>query len=147
MLAIDEDLMILEQAIEKFVTAFCRSAVAINYKEKRKLFLEDSSLQHQIVAFQDLQKKYQELEVFSAYRPEIKELRRKIYQTKRIIDLDDKVVAFRQAEVAVQECLANLSKDLSAAVSETIFVDTGLPLAPHKKHHSKGWGNNIREGK
>ena len=39
---------------------------------------------------------------------------------------------------------ANLGEEIAQAVSDQIFIDTGLPLAPHKPHHKKG-DTNIKE--
>ncbi|MFR4845386.1 MAG: YlbF family regulator, partial [Streptococcus sp.] len=40
--------------------------------------------------------------------------------------------------------LANLGEEIAQAVSDQIFIDSGLPLAPHKPHHKKG-DTNIKE--
>ena len=55
------------------------------------------------------------------------------------------MIAYRQAEVALQEVLAELSSLLSQSISSDIFVDTGLPLAPKRPKHGHGRGDNIRE--
>ncbi len=54
---------------------------------------------------------------------------------KRQIDLNEVVIGYRQAGVRFTDCLANLGEEF---VSSQIFIDTGLPLAPHKPHHKKG---------
>ena len=80
-------------------------------------------------------------EVAAAFRSEVAEIRRQLFKEKRGIDINEKVSQLRQSEVAVQKNLAELSQKISSTISSDIFVETGLPLAPHKSHYgncSKG---------
>lgn len=72
---------------------------------------------------------------YAVFRPEVKEICRQLLQKKRELDLNRTVSLLRQNEVAVQTILAELTQEISSVISPTIFVDTGLPLAPHKSHH------------
>ena len=73
-----------------------------------------------------------------------KNMKRQVLRMKRQIDLNEVVIAYRQAELDLQAIMASLSQDIAQAVSDQIFIDTGLPLAPHKPHHKKG-ATNIKE--
>ena len=146
MLSINQKLFAIEDAMEEVVVTFLQLDSVQQYKKVRRDFLLDDELQKSILAFQDLQDNYQEVKDFTEYRPEVQELRRHLFQKKRELDIHKKVVKLRQSEVAVQEVLASLSQRITIAVSGDIFVDTGLPLAPHKPSHQKGWGHNIKEG-
>ncbi len=81
---------------------------------------------------------------YEAFRPDVRELKRQVLRMKRQIDLNEVVIAYRHAEFDLQTILANLGEEIAQAVSGQIFIDTGLPLAPHKPHHKKG-DTNIKE--
>ena len=145
MLNIDEQLLDVDDAIEELLIALFELETVKNFKKSKEQFLLDESLQKDIQKFQELQNQYEEIKEFEAFRPEVKEVKRRLFQQKRLLDINEKVILLRQNEVAVQEILASLSQAIAASISKDIFVDTGLPLASHKPVHKKG--NNIRERK
>ncbi|XCY66165.1 hypothetical protein ABG807_12180 [Streptococcus iniae] len=51
----------------------------------------------------------------------------------------------RYAEVDLQKILAHVSVAIAEAISPTIFVDTGLPLAAKKESPHKELYQNIKE--
>jgi hypothetical protein len=71
-------------------------------------------------------------------------LKRQVLRMKRQIDLNEVIIGYRQAEFDLQIILASLGEEVAQAISNQIFIDTGLPLAPHKPHHKKG-DTNIKE--
>ena len=101
-------------------------------------------LQEQLFAFQELKDSYDTAKAYEAFRPDVRELKRQVLRMKRQIDLNEVVIGYRQAEFDLQTILANLGEEIAQAVSDQIFIDTGLPLAPHKPHHKKG-DTNIKE--
>lgn len=135
MLAIDEQLLEIDEAIDDVAQTFFTLDSVKSYLEIKQEFLADSALQKKIAHFQELKQSYEENKDYLAFRPEVRELRRQLIKEKRILDMNEKVSRLRQSEVEVQEILAELSQKVSFAISPTIFVDTGLPLAPHKSHH------------
>ena len=136
MLAIDEHLFEIDEAIDEVAKAFLALDDVQAYLEIKKIFLADAALQESISEFQDLKQSYEE----------VKEICRQLLQKKRELDLNGTVSLLRQNEVAVQTILAELTQEISSVISPTIFVDTGLPLAPHKSHHqncSKGEKRDV----
>lgn len=136
MLAIDEHLFEIDEAIDEVAKAFLALDDVQAYLEIKKIFLADAALQESISEFQDLKQSYEE----------VKEICRQLLQKKRELDLNRTVSLLRQNEVAVQTILAELTQEISSVISPTIFVDTGLPLAPHKSHHqncSKGEKRDV----
>ena len=136
MLAIDEHLFEIDEAIDEVAKAFLALDDVQAYLEIKKIFLADTALQESISEFQDLKQSYEE----------VKEICRQLLQKKRELDLNRTVSLLRQNEVAVQTILAELTQEISSVISPTIFVDTGLPLAPHKSHHqncSKGGKRDV----
>lgn len=147
MLIINDQLVAIDEAIDQLVSQIVGLEVAEAYKKARQDFLADQELQKDILYFQSLKEEYDEVKEFASFRPEVSQMRRELFAQKRRIDLNENLIHLRQCEVEFQKLLAQLSKELSQAVSADIFVDTGLPLAPHKPPHKSGRGNNIKERK
>ncbi|WP_313966987.1 YlbF family regulator [uncultured Streptococcus sp.] len=144
MLIIDEELLAIDQAIDSLILHFLGLPEVEDYRLKRQKFEKDRGLQKQLLEFQELREIYEEAQKYEAYRSDVRDLKRQILRIKRQIDLNEVVIAYRQAELDLQTIMASLGKDLAQAVSDQIFMDTGLPLAPHKPHHKKG-ATNIKE--
>ncbi|MGT2836880.1 YlbF family regulator [Streptococcus macacae] len=145
MLHIDNHFLEIETAIEELAEAFLDLEVVSHYRQAQKAFLADDSLQKEIALFQKMNEEYTQQKAFIKFRPEVRQLRKELLAQKRQLDINDKVVRMRRAEVELQETLAELTQEIACSVSPDIFVDTGLPLAPHKPLHKKGRGNNIKE--
>lgn len=144
MLIINEELLAIDQAIDCLVSYFLKLPEVENYRLKRQKFENDRELQEQLFAFQKLKDSYDTAKAYEAFRPDVRELKRQVLRMKRQIDLNEVVIGYRQAEFDLQTILANLGEEIAQAVSDQIFIDTGLPLAPHKPHHKKE-DTNIKE--
>lgn len=130
MLIIDEELLAIDQAIDSLILHFLGLPEVEDYRLKRQKFEKDRGLQKQLLEFQELREIYEEAQKYEAYRSDVRDLKRQILRIKRQIDLNEVVIAYRQAELDLQTIMASLGKDLAQAVSDQIFMDTGLPLAP-----------------
>lgn len=144
MLIINEELLAIDQAIECLVSYFLKLPEVENYRLKRQKFENDRELQGQLFAFQELKDSYEEVKEYAAFRPDVRDLKRQVLRMKRQIDLNEVIIGYRQAEFDLQTILASLGEEVAQAISNQIFIDTGLPLAPHKPHHKKG-DTNIKE--
>ena len=144
MLIINEELLAIDQAIDSLVSHFLMLPEVDAYRLSRPQFENDKELQKQLFAFQELKDSYDTAKAYEAFRPDVRELKRQVLRMKRQIDLNEVVIGYRQAEFDLQTILANLGEEIAQAVSDQIFIDTGLPLAPHKPHHKKG-DTNIKE--
>ena len=134
----------IDQAIECLVSYFLKLPEVENYRLKRQKFENDRELQEQLFAFLELKDSYDTAKEHEAFRPDVRELKRQFLRMKRQIDLNEVVIGYRQAEFDLQTILANLGEEIAQAVSDQIFIDTGLPLAPHKPYHKKE-DTNIKE--
>ena len=115
-----------------------------NYRLKQQRFKNARELQELLLEFQELKESYDKAKGYEAFRADVRDLKRQVLRMKRQIDLNEVVIGYRQAEFDLQTILANLGEEIAQAVSDQIFIDTGLPLAPHKPHHKKG-DTNIKE--
>lgn len=145
MLIINEELLAIEEAIDDLVVAFLNLPEVENFRFKRQQFNESQDLQEALKDFQNQKKAYQELEAYAQYRSDIKDMKRQLLRQKRELDVDPLVQSYKEAEVDLQKIMATMSQELSQAISRQIFVDTGLPLAPHKPPHQHGKKTNIKE--
>lgn len=145
MLIINDQLVAIDEAIDQLVAQIVQLEVAGAYKKAKQEFLADQELQTDILYFQNLKENYDKMKEFANFRPEVSKMRRELFEQKRRIDLNDNLIHLRQCEVELQKLLAQLTKELSQAVSADIFVDTGLPFDSHKSPHKPGRGNNIKE--
>ncbi|EJN93348.1 YlbF family regulator [Streptococcus ratti] len=146
MLKMDDQLLAIDDALDDVIAAFLDLDTVKAYQVAVKAVSADEELQKQIDTFQHLKADYDRQQFFGKYRPEVAQLRKAVLRQKRQLDLNDKMIAMRRAEVDLQTVLAEVSQKIAAAVSPDIFVDTGLPLAPRKAPHKKGRGKNIKEG-
>ncbi|MFC3927122.1 YlbF family regulator [Streptococcus caprae] len=144
MLKIDASLFELDEAIDQIVLALKAEPEVQAYLGAKAELEADDVLVQEILDFGQAKEAYQAIEEFASFRPEVRQQRRELLSRKRELDLNDKVVCFRQAEVDLQRRLAELTEQLVSSVSETIFVDTGLPLTARRPNHHKG-GTSIRE--
>lgn len=144
MLIINEELLAIDQAIDSLVLHLLRLPEVDNYRLKRQKFENARELQELVLEFQELKESYDKAKEYEAFRPDVRELKRQVLRMKRQIDLNEVVIGYRQAEFDLQTILASLGEEVAQAVSDQIFMDTGLPFAPHKPHHKKG-ATNIKE--
>mgnify|MGYP003298146268 CR=1 FL=1 len=144
MLIINEELLAIDQAIECLVSCFLKLPEIENYRLKQQRFKNARELQELLLEFQELKESYDKAKGYEAFRADVRDLKRQVLRMKRQIDLNEVVIGYRQAEFDLQTILANLGEEIAQAVSDQIFIDTGLPLAPHKPHHKKG-DTNIKE--
>lgn len=121
--------------MDEVVDAFLALDSVCRYRQAQGDFLADNPLQQKIQDFQEHKQHYKTLEPYARFRPEVRQLRRQVFQEKRQLDLEGKVSALRQHEVALQQILAELAQTIATAFSADIFIDSGLPLASHHKPH------------
>ena len=103
MLIIDDQLLELDDTIEELVTAITQTEQAKTYQVAKIAFDTDESLQEMIADFTLKKTAYEQVADYAAYLPEVKDKKKVLYKLKRQLDLHPKVIAFRQAEVALQE--------------------------------------------
>lgn len=145
MLVISEEFIAIEEAVDQLVADLKKMPQYKAYAEAKAAVEADMSLQVEMRKFQNIKQSYAASETLQAYRPEVRQLRREMLAQKRSLDCHPLVVAMRLAQVDFQVILANISEEIAGAVSESIFVDTGLPLASKRPRHPSGPYQNIKE--
>ncbi|MGO2656989.1 MAG: YlbF family regulator [Lactococcus lactis] len=125
MLIIDQNLLEIDNLLEKIMDEFLKFPEVEAYQKAKVDFMADENLQSQLKALQDNSE-------YIAFRPELRALQHEI-------NLNEKVYAFRLAENDLQQILTALTKKITNSISEQIYVDENLPLkgGQHGRHHGK----------
>ena len=123
MLIIDENLLEIEDLLERLVSELAHLPEVKAYRQAKSAFLADTILQEQLAQLS-------ENSAFISYRSELKKLQREI-------NMNEKVYALRLAENDLQGILSDLTKKITQGISEHIYVDENLPLkgGRHGRYH------------
>lgn len=123
MLIIDENLLEIDDLIDKILVEFAKFPEVRAYRQAKSNFLDDKKLQEKIA-------RLNENADFITFRPELKILQKEV-------NVDDKVYALRLAENDIQTILSVLTKKITSSISEKIIVDENLPLkgGGHRGRH------------
>lgn len=125
MLIINEQLFEIDDLIDEVIKDFLNLPEVNAYRALKKAFEEDEDLQSKLQLLTDNQD-------YIAFRPELVQLRKELL-------LNEKVYQLRVAENDLQELLSELTKDITSAISEHIFVDENLPLKGGSRHGRHHW--------
>ena len=125
MLIIDENLVEIDDLLEKIMDSFLEFPEIKLYQKAKADFMADETLQKQLKVLNDNSD-------YISFRPELETLQHEI-------NTNEKVYALRLAENDVQEILTDLTKKITKSISEQIYVDENLPLkgGQHGRHHGK----------
>lgn len=145
MLKINQELLAIDDAIDQVVKKLMERPETKRYQALKTQFDQDAHLSQLRSEFLALKEDYERVEAYTSYRPEIAQMKRALLQKKRELDLDEITQQLRQSEHDLQSLLARVTQDISQAIDQDIFVDTGLPFAPSKRPHGHQPGQNIRE--
>ncbi|WP_010530429.1 YlbF family regulator [Lentibacillus jeotgali] len=97
-----------------------KSDVMESYEEARKDLNEDAKAQQLIKAFNDIKEHYEEVQRFGRYHPDYNEIMKKVRSSKREMDMNEKVAAFKVAERNLQNMLDEISEYIAFSVSDEI---------------------------
>lgn len=120
MLVINEDLLAIDEAVNRLVKDLVDTDHFQDYLEKKQTFEQDKILQKDILAFKELVIEYEKAKESFASRVDVKNRKRGLIESKRALDLHPNVRALRLAEVAFQEILAQISEAIAETVSSSI---------------------------
>ncbi|MBM7598707.1 cell fate (sporulation/competence/biofilm development) regulator YlbF (YheA/YmcA/DUF963 family) [Virgibacillus halotolerans] len=96
------------------------SEVMESYKSAQQVLNQDKTAQQLIKAFIDMKDNYEDIQRFGSYHPDYNEIMKKVRTTKREMDMNDKVAAFKIAERSLQNLLDEISQYVALSVSEQI---------------------------
>ncbi|MBO0452728.1 MULTISPECIES: YlbF family regulator [Enterococcus] len=88
--------------------------------------------------FQTEKDKFERIAAYGEYAPDYRQQQRKVRISKRALDLNEKVAAFRLAETDFQQLLDEIGIRLAQVISSEIKVDAGNPFFETGNHSCKG---------
>ena len=125
---INEEYFALEDQALQLVETICSGETMASYKEARRLLSQNKAPNAKIKAFNEAKEAYERVEAYPDFAPDYAEIKQRVYQAKRIMDLDESVYRFRTAERELQLLLDKVSERLAHAVSPDILVSAGDPF-------------------
>ncbi|HLR62231.1 MAG TPA: YlbF family regulator [Lentibacillus sp.] len=121
-----------------------KSDVMESYEDARKALNEDPEAQQLIKAFNDIKEQYDEVQRFGRYHPDYNEIMKKVRSSKRKVDMNEKVAAFKVAERNLQKMLDEISEYIAFSVSDDIKAPKdGAALTDHGCGHGGGCGCKV----
>ena len=107
---INEAYFALEDQTFRLVEAICGGETMSSYKEAKRLLANNEEANAKIRAFHDAKEAYERVEAYPDFAPDYAEIKQRVYQAKRIMDLDESVYRFRTAERELQVLLDKVSE-------------------------------------
>lgn len=122
---INEELFALQEQCDVIIEHI-RNSETMQRFEEAKLFLSESlDSQEKIKSFNEAKDKFSQIEAYGEYAPDYAEIRQQVFQTKRMMDMDEAVYTYRIAERNLQVQLDLIAKKIASSVSENILVSAG----------------------
>ncbi|MFB1051910.1 YlbF family regulator [Paraliobacillus sp. JSM ZJ581] len=121
MLATTEIVELLDRS-EQIGQMILSSDVMDEYIEAKKRLVNDAEAQILIKRFNDKKEQYEEVQRFGRYHPDYSNIMKEIRQTKRDMDMNDCVAAFKVAERNIQTLLDEISHCIAHSVSDQVKV-------------------------
>jgi len=116
-----EHVEILDQS-DKIIEMIANSDVMENYRVAYHSLKEDDEAQRLIKSFLRMKDQYEDVQRFGRYHPDYQEIMKNIRSSKRKMDMNEFVAAFKVAERNLQRFLDEISEYIARSVSDTIMV-------------------------
>lgn len=121
MIATLEHVDILDYA-EQLGQKILQCNIVEQYKQAKQNLQDDETAQQLIRDFVATKDDYEDVQRFGRYHPDYSEIMQQVRATKRKMDLNDKVAAYKVAERHLQIFLDDISEQIAFSVSEQIKV-------------------------
>lgn len=106
-----------------------QSEVMRAYQKANNDLLMNKQAQSLIKNFSNIKEQYEDVQRFGHYHPDYHEIMKNVRSTKRKMDMDPYVAAFKLAERNLQRFLDDISEYIAESVSEQVMVPRdGLAL-------------------
>ena len=92
------------------------------YIEKEKEIRENKEAQGLISDFSRMKEQYEEAQRFGTYHPDYNKIMQTVRSTKRKMDMNEYVAAYKLAERNLQNLLDEVSKYIAGSVSSSIII-------------------------
>lgn len=112
---------ILDKA-ERLGEILLESEEMIAYQHAKEELENNQEAQQLISAFINIKMHYEDVQRFGRYHPDFSQIMRDVRATKREMDMNEKVAAFKVAERNIQRLLDDVSEVIAQSVSPQIMV-------------------------
>lgn len=138
-----EHIDILDQS--DIVSNLIKNSNELNiYKEREHILQINQEAQNLIKDFNKIKKRYDEAQRFGTYHPDYNKIMKQVRSTKRKMDMNEHVAAFKIAERNLQNLLDEVSKIIATSVSSSIMVpEDGMLAASGCASGSCGTGGSC----
>lgn len=97
-----------------------KSEVMENYNIAKEELEQDKKAQQLIGAFRNKKEHYEDVQRFGRYHPDYSTIMKEIRSTKREMDMNEKVAAYKIAERNLQKLLDEVSENVAQSVSTQV---------------------------
>ncbi|MEW9676582.1 YlbF family regulator [Lentibacillus sp. L22] len=97
-----------------------KSDVMEAYMRSRYEMENNKEAQQLIQAFTNIKSHYEDVQRFGRYHPDYNQIMKQVRQTKRAMDMHEKVAAYKVAERNLQKLLDEISQYIAESVSKDI---------------------------
>lgn len=138
-----EHIDILDQS--DIVSNLIKNSNELNiYKEREHILQINQEAQNLIKDFNKIKERYDEAQRFGTYHPDYNKIMKQVRSTKRKMDMNEHVAAFKIAERNLQNLLDEVSKIIATSVSSSIMVpEDGMLAASGCASGSCGTGGSC----
>src|SRR5690625_2585088 len=138
-----EHIDILDQS--DIVSNLIKNSNELNiYKEREHILQINQEAQNLIKDFNKIKKRYDEAQRFGTYNADYNKIMKQVRSTKRKMDMNEHVAAFKIAERNLQNLLDEVSKIIATSVSSSIMVpEDGMLAASGCASGSCGTGGSC----
>ena len=128
----------LEDQNHHLIQAIVGSQCYKNYLEAKTQMDQCEKVSRLKKVFQEEKDKFERISAYGEYAPDYHQQQRNVRKSKRALDLNEKVAAFRLAETDFQCLLDEIGQRIATAISQDIKVDAGNPFFETGNHSCKG---------
>ncbi len=137
-LIINEAFFQLEDQNQVLIQAILASQSYKNYLQARAQMNNCPEVMQLKKDFQTAKDNFEKIAAYGSYAPDFRATQRKVRVSKRALDLNEKVAAFRLAETDFQQLLDEIGQALAETISSEIKVDAGNPFFETGNHSCEG---------
>lgn len=137
-LIINEAFFQLEDQNQALIREILASQSYKCYLQAKKKTNECSEVIELKKAFQAEKNRFEKIAEYGEYAPDYRQQQRKVRTSKRALDLNEKVAAYRLAETDFQQMLDEVGECLAKTISPQIKVNAGNPFFETGNHGCKG---------
>ncbi|KAF1296888.1 transcriptional regulator [Enterococcus sp. JM4C] len=125
---INEQLFALEDQCEEIVAQLLQSQTCKNFFEAKQALATSQEAMRLQKDFLKNKEAFERIADYGLHAPGYRETQRALRKSKRELDINEQVAAYRVAETQLQDILDSIGLTVANTVSEEIKVDAGNPF-------------------